>query len=304
VLLSVALVAVYAAFLEWLFGWARILDVWRGLDMAAVAGALGLLLLTYVLRALRIRDYFRAETGGRFTQLLRMSQLHTVLNVLLPFRSGEASFPLLLRTEFGVPLARGTSALLVMRALDLHALLAAGGFGLVLTADGAAWAWMLWALFLCLPAVGYAAQAPALGLAMRVSPTRAKPLLAGVAQGLPESGAQFARAWAMTLVNWFAKIAVLAAVLALMGVQPPQAAIGGALGGELSSVLPVHAPGGVGSYPAAIGLGAAAFGFDADGGQIDVLAQAGINLHLLVLTSSCLALVLFSALAGLRRRGA
>ncbi len=64
------------------------------------------------------------------------------------------------------------------------------------------------------------------------------------------------------MLNWGVKVLVLAWVLALMGVEPIAACFGGALGGEISSVLPVHAPAGVGTYPAGIAAGAAAFGAD------------------------------------------
>ncbi len=47
----------------------------------------------------------------------------------------------------------------------------------------------------------------------------------------------FLRAWAMTILNWAVKVVVLAWVLAIMGVAPLAACFGGALGGELSSVL-------------------------------------------------------------------
>ena len=104
--------------------------------------------------------------------------------------------------------------------------------------------------------------------------------------GLPADMTAFLRAWLLTVLNWGVKVLVLAWVLGLMGVVTLPAAFGGALGGELSSVLPVHAPAGVGTYPAGITAGAAAFGAAKDGAMLDLLAKASINTHLLMVVSA------------------
>ncbi|WJH39454.1 flippase-like domain-containing protein [Aliirhizobium terrae] len=142
-LLTLAIVILYAAFIQWVWGWGSVLALWEAAGLGSALAALLALLATYVLRTWRIYDYFPKETGGRFGTLLRLTQVHNLLNIMLPFRSGEASFPLLMKREFDLPLARGTAALFVMRLFDLHALLAAAGIGLVLqTGDqgGALWA--------------------------------------------------------------------------------------------------------------------------------------------------------------------
>ncbi len=56
-----------------------------------------------------VADYFPRETKGQFRRLLKLTLVHNLLNVMLPLRSGEASFPLLMRSEFGMPLARATA---------------------------------------------------------------------------------------------------------------------------------------------------------------------------------------------------
>ncbi|WJH39455.1 hypothetical protein N7E02_21920 [Aliirhizobium terrae] len=128
-------------------------------------------------------------------------------------------------------------------------------------------------------------------------PAKADKLLAEIEAGLPNDAKAFARAWGATLINWFTKIAVLAWVLALLGGLSIGPGFGGALGGELSSVLPVHAPAGVGTYPAGISAGAIAFGAPATGLPLEELGQAAVNTHLLVIVSSLIgtALSLFTA---------
>jgi len=184
-----------------------------------------------------------------------------------------------------MPLGRATAALLVMRLLDLHALMAAAGIGLVLSAEGAALAVMLWLAFLLAPLPLFALKMPILTLADRL-PRRLQFVIADIESGLPDGYRAFLRAWGATLVNWGVKVVVLAWVLRLMDIVPFAASFGGALGGELSSVLPVHAPGGVGTYPAGIIAGALAFGSEASSAALAQIGKAAVNAHLLVLMSA------------------
>ncbi len=285
-LLTVVIVAAYALFIEWFWGWSAILAQWAAVGVLPIVIALVLLTSTYFLRTWRILDYFPRETSGQFRTLFRVTQIHNLLNIMLPFRSGETSFPLLMRTEFGIPLARGTSALLVMRLLDLHALLAAAGIGLASEAGNGLIAWIIWAAFLVLPVAAFIVRKPLLRFGFKLAPKKAQGFLAEIENGLPVDGIAFARAWAMTAVNWLVKVLVLAWALSLMGVLPLAASFGGALGGELSSVLPVHAPGGVGTYPAGITAGAVAFGALGGKEALAALAQASINAHLLIIVSA------------------
>lgn len=293
-LAMVGVAVAYAAFIQWVWGWGTILGLWSHAGWSTIVFALSLLVATYVLRTWRIYDYFPLETRGRFGMLFRVVQLHNILNIMLPFRSGETSFPLLMRREFGVNLVRGTSALFVMRLFDLHALLAAAALGWALE-EGSIWIWLGWIVFLLLPVFGFAGRHIVLGLTRRNAPSKLVKLIDEVQAGLPVDAQAFLRAWGATLINWFVKIAVLAWVLMLMGDISLPASFGGALGGELSSVLPVHAPGGVGTYPAGITAGAVGLGAAADAQALSALGQAAVNLHLLVILSSLIgtALALF-----------
>ena len=285
-LLTLAVVALYAAFIEWVWGWGSILAGWQAVGLPTILAALVLLVGTYVIRTHRMHDYFPRETSGRFLRLFRVTQVHNLLNVMLPFRAGETSFPLLMRSEFGVPLAQGTAALLVLRLLDLHALLAAAGLGLVAGSSRPYLAGVLWALFLLLPLLLFPFKRPLMvAIRKRVSGKLAR-IAEEIDDGLPADIAAFIRAWLLTVLNWGVKVLVLAWVLGLMGVLPVAAMFGGALGGELSSVLPVHAPAGVGTYPAGITAGAAAFGSGRDVATLDILAKASINAHLLIVVSA------------------
>jgi hypothetical protein len=285
-LLTLAVVLAYAAFIEWFWGWGSVLAQWAEVGIAPIVTALVLLTGTYFLRTWRIYDYFPRETKGHFAPLFRVTQIHNLLNIMMPFRTGETSFPLLMRAEFGVPLARSTAALFVMRLLDLHALLAAAGTGLAIASPDRLLAWLVWLAFLLLPVAAFAVRRPLIRILHKFLPAKLETVLLEIERGLPAHAAAFARAWAMTVVNWLVKVLVLAWALGLMQVAPLAASFGGALGGELSSVLPVHAPGGVGTYPAGITAGALAFGASGDELGLRTLARASISGHLLVVVSA------------------
>ncbi|MDR6757258.1 uncharacterized membrane protein YbhN (UPF0104 family) [Mycoplana sp. BE70] len=286
-LLALACLAAYVGFVEWRWGWEQLLSQWARVGAGTAISALLLLTATYLVRAQRIYDYFPADTAGRFLELFRLTQVHNLLNIMLPFRAGETSFPLLMRSQFAVPLPRATAALLVMRLLDLHALCAAAGVGLVLSAQYTTAAWLAWGAFLVSPLAFFAAKGPIFRHLNGTLPQKLEKLLEEVEAGVPANAAGFVRAWVFTVLNWAVKVVVLAWVLGLLGVTPLSATFGGALGGELSSVLPLHAPGGVGTYPAGITAGAVAFGAERDRAAVAMMAEAAINAHLLIVASAC-----------------
>ena len=99
------------------------------LDAAAVGGLLsGLAPLpclaafviygaSYVGRAWRLKLLLRSEVG--LAHMASISARHNFFNALLPFRSGEATLPLMLRAEAGHALHEGAAMLFVCRVLDL-----------------------------------------------------------------------------------------------------------------------------------------------------------------------------------------
>lgn len=300
-LIAVAAILAYAAFVHYVWGWGSILAEWQAIGYGTVAAVIGLLVSTYFVRAWRLYDYFPRETSGRFVELFHLAQVHNLLNIMLPFRSGETSFPLLMRSEFSVPLLHGTSALLVMRLLDLHALLAAGGLGLVLAAEAKIVPALAWLAFLIAPVPAFLLKRPILSaLRPRLKGKFAR-ILDGIVDGLPADLPALLRAWMATVVNWGVKVLVFAWALGLMGVTPLAATFGGALGGELSSVLPFHAPAGVGTYSAGIVAGAVSLGAPTAKVAMDILARASINMHLMIILSALSGTVLSLALNELRR---
>lgn len=279
---TVAAVFVWAVQHYW--GWGRLLAPWRHLTAAMTTLAVLGMLVSYALRALRV---YLAEPDiprGRLGQSLRLILVSNVFNLLLPMRSGEASFPILMRRWFGTDLRHATGTLVWLRVLDLHVIAA---IGVVCAARG----WLdsglatkmalgLAALCVAGPIAAHATR-NTLTVFLEKRPGRLSALLLKAAEGLPHNVTGLLRDLALTWLGWSVKLASLGFVLAKLAGIPLTLGILGAIGGDLSTVLPVHAPGGFGTYEAGVMILTA----PAHDAAAQLLAAA-VNLHLLVLTTA------------------
>lgn len=274
-----ALLGSMLAGVQWAIGWGQLLEPWRNIAPATLLVASLLALGGYCARALRIYDYFLPATHGGLTACLKLTLLHNLLNNVLPMRTGETSFPVLMGRYFATPFPQSLAALLWFRLMDLHAL---GAMALVTVGNHwldnwiigiltAVWLSLAWGLFR-LQSAGILVT-----LGDRLSPRwRAK--LAQARMGLPQTSHAFWRAWFWTLLNWLVKLAVFAWVLQLFTPMPAAGAFLGAIGGDLTSVLPVHGIAGAGSYEAGVVAALLPFRVPAD-----AALTAAVNLHVFML---------------------
>jgi len=267
---SAAILAAFVFLVEHWIGWARLLRPWLSVPPAAVGAAALLFAGSYVLRALRVFDYFRDEMRGAFALCLKLALTHNLLNHLLPMRAGELGFPLLMSRWFGIGGVRSVSVLLWFRLLDAHTL---AGFAI------AAWFWPAALPWFALPLFLWRKPGAARGFASRF--LRGKPLAVAhqALDSWPQSQAAFLRAWAWTLLNWGVKIGVFAWVLRLFAEVPAAAAVTAAVLGDATSVLPIHGIAGAGTYEAGVVAGLT---LTAVVSPRTALAAA-VNLHLFVL---------------------
>lgn len=261
--------------IEKYWGWESILAPWKNLSHTSIIIAILLFLLSYQIRTWRLYDYFLPETKGNWIVALRLMLLHNILNNLLPARSGEISFPLLMKRYFSVDYIHSVPALLWFRLLDLHTLLS---FGFI------AWAmkWIINHSFAYLPLLILWLLLPLIFYYLKqiIHHNISQPLIIKVLNGLPQNTAKFWRNWLLTWLNWSVKLLVLAWLLAqFLNVELPYL-FSSVIAGELSSVLPFHAPGGVGTYEAGMVVPLLTI-TDADSA-----AKAAINVHLFLLFSS------------------
>jgi len=268
-LLLLAVVAAYIAIVEWLCGWRTLLAAAMRLSPGLLAGFLALMLASYALRALRLYGSCDAIPRGGFSASLRLLWLHNAANLLMPARLGELSLPWLLRRRFGTSWALGGSVLIWLRVLDLHCVAA-------LTL--AAMVRLLPPKLAMLALVGGLALAVLpLGLFVLRERLAAIPRLQIIAIAVPTHLPALLRELSLTWLAWIAKLSAFTAVLQTLTGLPVAAAMLGAVGGDASTLLPIHAPAGAGTFEAGVLLGLSAM---ADWNQA---LPAAVSLHLLLL---------------------
>ena len=284
----------YCVLIEVWLGWVAVLAPLFGLPTLLLVQMLALLVLTYIVRALRLYSYFFSDIKRRFGLTLAIMLTHNLFNHLLPARLGEASLPLLLRRHVDVDLLRGTSALLWFRFLDFHTLVSLAlvavffvpesahlpnGFFLFADSLGAVLLLII-GVFLFIPLGMYLFARRRHGVLSEQDPGWHK-LLSRLLSGLPERMTDFWLSWMWTWLTWLVKLLALAWLLANLLSISWAAALLGVSGGELTAVLPIHAPGGFGTY--ASGIVGALVPFDTD---LDATLIAAANTHLVLFSAA------------------
>ena len=277
-LFGVLCLLVLVVLVERLYGWRNVLTPWTELSPSAVLVAIVFLFASYLLRAIRLFHYFHAELCGAFATCVKLMLQHNMYNNLMPMRSGELSFPILMSRYFGIAAARSLPALLWFRALDLHTViglaLVVGVLirgELVLGALLAPWVPLPWLLF-------------AFAHRLRAAITPRGPLskmLATLIDGLPGDAGKFLWSWFWSVANWLVKLCVFAWVMLEFADLGYVAAWVGATLGELTTVLPVNGVAGAGTYEAGVVAGMLPFGVSAQ-----TALPVAVNLHLFILAAS------------------
>lgn len=124
-LVSIAISVVSLSLLVWWVGANKIIETFKTINpgyLLAIALWYG---LSYSFRALRFYILFDYGTLQSSTSKLSLSRLfgvvclHNLFNKVLPLRSGELSYLLLMKRYMGVQLSSGISSLLIARFMDL-----------------------------------------------------------------------------------------------------------------------------------------------------------------------------------------
>lgn len=260
-------------------GWTTLLAPWRALTSADLAVLLLAMALSYAVRAARLYDYFHDTVAGAPLAVLRLSLLHNLVNNLLPMRSGEAAFPLLMKRYFGATYVQSGISLLWLRLLDLAALtlLAAST---VMMSPSLGLGPRRVALALALASVIALGALPWLARRLPADPRGGtlRRLMHTIATHLPSTASAYARAVVYTLLAWAAKgFAFVWLAVQFTALATGTAAVGVAAG-ELSSVLPIHGLAGSGTYEGAMVGALVAVGTDHD-----LALLAAVNVHLFLL---------------------
>lgn len=287
-MLNFVILGAFVFAVQYFWGWSRLFEPWQQLPAGTVILAVTGLVSSYGVRALRIHLAERRIPRGAYLACLRLILLSNALNLLLPMRSGEASFPILMRRWFGIELGRATGILVWLRLLDLHvlaaiAVLCAAGGWLAHDNSTTIWVQVLAGLMVVAPVILFAFREP-LARRLRGREQRVARLVQRLLDGLPSKRSGLFRDLGLTWLSWAIKLTGLGWVMADLGRISPAYGILGAIGGDLSTVLPIHAPGGFGTYEAGV-LGLLASVIT----PTPELLAAAVNLHLLVLTTALIA---------------
>lgn len=287
----------FVVFAEWYVGWNELLAPWREAEIVTLIAALLLVFSSYWMRTLRIYYYFRTEMSGAMHVCFKLMLQHNVLNNLLPMRTGEISFPVLMHRYFDVPTIRSAPALIWFRILDLNALLLIG-----LIALGSTWfdPYTLTAFGILLTAAPFAIYIGSgwlRDLLARAGGRRIRPLLHKILTGLPGDKRTFLVSWWWTLVNWIVKLMVFAWILRVFVDTSLSASLVAVIAGDLTSVLPIHGIAGVGTYEA--GFISALLPYGVDG---TTALHGAVNVHIFLLSASLLGGAVSLFLGTLRQR--
>jgi uncharacterized membrane protein YbhN (UPF0104 family) len=289
-LLFVSLATVFAVAVHYLVGWREVLQAWTHVSVPLAAGAVLLMFASYASRAARLMSYLRRAVRVEFWPAMRVTLVHNLFNHVLPFRTGEVSFPILLKRAFGVEVGRSVVTLMWFRLLDASIVFGVGGALLFLARlPHARWVALLMLAALS-PAVLYLLR-PQMELRLAsIGNTRVKRVLTAMVNAIPPTAPAMVIDTMWTFLNWGFKLAALALVLmAFVSATPTTAGIA-VVGGELASVISAPVPAGLGTYEAGIVAPLVLAGTPA----VDAI-KAAVNVHLMLLTT---AMILgFAALA-------
>lgn len=237
--MTLLVTAVAVAALGWLLykvDWALAAATWVRVPawvwLLAVLGFVG----SHVLRAGRMRAEWSPRLRMGWQEAWGLMVRHSAWVVLAPMRGGEAVYVWALYRQGDVPLKQSTLSLLRLRLQDM-AVLAVIAVAMFTPAP-----WYVRLLVL----------AALLGVAIWCLPWVWSLLQAWAARRKGEMGRPMPApayvSWAYAVSNWIVKLCAIGLPLAYLLPIGADAAIKGALGGELAAALPVQPPAGFGPY--------------------------------------------------------
>ena len=201
-------------------------------------------LFSFVCRALRVQQEWHWKKAVGLTVALRLVLLHNAAVLLLPFRSGEAGYPLLVRRVFHAPTSAALRSLVWLRVQDACILAVLG----IICWPGLP----LWLSVVCPMLLLFVILLPPVWW-LRLLKNRqpwAKLLRSVLHRRAPRT------AWLLSLVNWLSKLSVVALLLGQLLPLTAWSAWQAAIGGELATLLPLQGPASLGTYEAGVWLGA------------------------------------------------
>jgi hypothetical protein len=277
---GILILFLFVYIIERQYGWTNILQSSEYLYRKTFAGALILIALSYLFRSIRLHDYFHIGSLLRIAPSLRVVLIHNLFNNILPMRSGEISFPVLIKSQFNVSLERSVPALLWFRLLDFYVLTAIGAIALFWLEDGGPFGAWLIAPVLILPPLIFHFRGAMQNYFLKRNGTCGS-VIGHLISGMPLHTGDAVRTLVWTILNWSSKLIAYGWILAIIAETKLAYGILGSVTGELSSVLPFHGIAGAGTYEAGVLASLLPLGISPE-----MAVRAAVNLHLVVLIVS------------------
>jgi hypothetical protein len=258
---------------------------WRAVPMWVWAAAAGAWACTFILRAIRLRQEWQWKRQVSLRTALHVVLLHNSAALLMPLRSGELGYPLLVRKVFDASWPESLRSLLWLRFQDAVVL----GF----------LALLFWPFAHPIAAALIAAPVLIALLASRQHLEKLVLACRGRVEwfGFLWHGRGRPGGWLLSLGNWLLKIAVVALLLQVILQESirlgMQASVSAALGGEIAALLPIQGPASLGTYEAGVWLFS---GLPLE--QAPLVGMAALLVHLFCLGVSLLLALLVAAVDG------
>ncbi len=258
-----------------MIGWRIIFEPWTLIPVIEIIPSIILVLFSYLLRSIRIMDWFDRAQFPSSTQVMLQ---HNLWNNLLPMRTGELSFPVLATKHLETDIAKSLIALFWFRVFDLLCICIILVCALSLWLDHPVFiAPALLVFFIFIPVVNFFQEKiPTLFANQKLK-------LNTVLKRLKTESKQLWRCLLWSIANWISKLLAYAGIFSIFANTDFVDSMIAAIGGELTSILPIHGIAGLGTYEAGI----VSVSLTMNMSYENTLA-AGVNLHLFLLSITLL----------------
>ena len=224
---------------DWSLTFSRLMDVPKTVLVICTLGWLS----SFLFRAFRFKGEWDAHGKISLWDSLSLTFLHNAAVILVPFRVGELGYPVLVQKLLNVSLQQCIRSLLWLRFQDGIVLLSLAFLLLPFLSAELRIAGLLVVVILCLATQKWW---------LRLLRSRHF-LIRQVRAFLHQRSSPWG--WFWSAANWIVKLLVVSLMLSnLTGLDTLQT-LRGALAGELSALLPLTGPAGLGTYEAGVWTG-------------------------------------------------
>jgi len=279
---GILLLSLFVIWFDRNYAWSSLMHLWQKLSPQDGFIILTLMLLSYLIRSIRVYTFFIEHKKSDFLTFLRTTLLHNFFNVFLPMRSGAITFPIMLKRYLNIDPVQSSALLVWFLFLDLQLLLLLVMFFIL---HGSVHILILIGLIIAVYNIPY------LIFRLRIYITRKEvfrksKFLSRLITGIPRTSSQFWITFFWTTLNWPIKLLAYGWLLSRIILIPLMDGIWASLTGDLGSIIPLQGLAGFGTYEAGV-----IFGLTGKGIAMESSVLGAINLHLFILSSSVLSVI-------------